>query len=96
MPVYLIISIILIIVAVIFAVQNASLVPVTFLIWDFEGSLVLILLLFFAAGVAIGILSSIPKFLKKNRDMKHHKRHIEHLEEKLQERKNSAIIDDNI
>jgi uncharacterized integral membrane protein len=54
-------------VVIIFALQNATPITVAFLIWRFEGSLALVLLLTFALGVVVGALISIPAIMKRRR-----------------------------
>lgn len=73
MPVRFIIVLILIILAVVLAVQNASAVPITFLFWSFDSSLALVLLLFFASGVAFGLLGNIPHIIKKKKELRQEK-----------------------
>jgi lipopolysaccharide assembly protein A len=62
---FLIVALGLAILTVIFALQNAIPVTVTFFIWQFEGSLALVLMLTFALGVLVSLLVSIPAMLKK-------------------------------
>ena len=51
--------------AALFALQNAVPVAVQFLKWRFTGSLALVLLSTFSAGVAAGIFVLIPSFLRR-------------------------------
>ena len=63
------ISIILSALAVIFALQNAQPVKVTFLHWSFDGSLVIILLLTFLVGVISAFIASIPGYIRMKREI---------------------------
>ncbi|MAZ41068.1 hypothetical protein CL654_03040 [bacterium] len=63
--IYFIISLVLVLVAVIFALSNSEAVEVQFLFWGYEGSLALILLLTFLLGMLTVLLSLIPGFFKK-------------------------------
>jgi uncharacterized integral membrane protein len=49
-----------------FAVQNSQATHVTFLTWSFEGPLVIVLLLSFAAGTAVALLATLPGAVKKS------------------------------
>jgi len=49
-----------------FAVQNSQHTQVTFLRWYFEGSLVIVLLLSFGAGVVTMFLAMLPGSLRKS------------------------------
>ena len=49
----------------IFILQNAIPVTVTFLVWQFEGSLVLVLSLAFALGIIVALLMFLAITLRK-------------------------------
>ena len=53
------------VIAIVFALQNAAPVTVSFLFWKFEASLALVLLLTFALGVVVSALISIPVLMKR-------------------------------
>ena len=57
---------IIVLVAVIFATQNAVIIPLIFLYWQFKGSLALILFLSFILGFILGVAIVLPKFFKKS------------------------------
>jgi putative membrane protein len=65
MPVYLIIAIIIAIVAVTFALLNASVVTVSLVFTSFESSLALVLLVTFGIGVLVGFLGVIPTIIRQ-------------------------------
>jgi uncharacterized integral membrane protein len=50
-------------ISVMFILQNTELVTVTFLAWQLEGSLALILFLAVASGIAITLLILLPSFI---------------------------------
>lgn len=52
--------------AVIFVVQNTATVAVTFLAWQLQGSLALVIFLAIATGVLITLLFSLPDLLRKS------------------------------
>lgn len=67
-------------VTVIFALQNLATVSITFLAWQLEGSLCLILLLAVLAGVIICILLTIPEVIQNHiniRTLKNQKKQLE-------------------
>jgi uncharacterized integral membrane protein len=47
-----------------FALQNTLPIAVTFLLWTFEGSLALVLLVAFASGVLVSLLLLAPAMIK--------------------------------
>lgn len=64
---FLILALLLALVTVIFIFQNTNLVIVSFLTWQFEGSLALLLLLTFIFGIIISLLVVIPLFFRRKR-----------------------------
>ena len=52
-----------------FAVQNAQQTQVSFLGWYFEGPLVIILLMTFAAGAVTAYLAVLPGYIRKSREL---------------------------
>lgn len=50
--------------AIVFALQNTAIVALSFLGWQFESSLALLILMAFAAGVTVSLLVSIPSAVK--------------------------------
>ena len=55
---------------VIFAIQNTTIVSVTFLSLKFESSIALILLIAFLLGVIVAMLFSLPYFYRYNKTIK--------------------------
>jgi putative membrane protein len=74
MNISLVFSLLVALVAVVFAVQNAQPVRVTVFSWYFESYLVVILLLSFAAGVLAALLASIPGRVRKNSELREYRR----------------------
>jgi putative membrane protein len=66
----LIFSLVLAIVAVIFALQNPQPMDVNLLFFQTEGSTALVLILTFGFGVLVGLLSSLPGRLRARRQLK--------------------------
>lgn len=64
MQIFVILALLIAIVAVVFAVQNTAAITVSFLVWSFEGSLALVLLLTLLAGFLISLLASMPGLIR--------------------------------
>lgn len=63
-------SLILAIIAVIFALQNPQTMDVNLLFFETQGSTALILMLTFALGIVVGLLSTLPKQWRARRKLK--------------------------
>jgi len=83
--VILLIILLILILAVIFAIQNSAVVPISYLIWDTEGSLAFILLLALIFGALIGLLVSLPTFIKNRKRITKQGKDIAALEATIQE-----------
>lgn len=81
MQFFLFLALLISIVLVLFAVQNATIVTVSFLTFHFEGSLAFILVMVFAAGFFSGILMSMPSLLRKGSALRKQNKQIKQLEE---------------
>lgn len=84
MPILIIFALIISLVAILFALQNAYSVSVGFLIWRFYGSLALILLLTLAIGILIGLLVTTPTILRRGWLSTRQKKQLTQLEEEYQ------------
>jgi len=96
MQVQLIVAIIVAILAVVFALQNAVPITVSFLTWKFESSLALVLLITIALGVIMSLLVSVPSMIKTRKMISGQKKRIKELEWNLQresERKKAEEIE---
>lgn len=69
MRIVIIVSLCVVALAVIFALQNAQPVVVNFINWSFEASLVIVLLLTFVAGLLSAFIVSIPWRVKMMREL---------------------------
>lgn len=85
MQAILIVTVCIIAVAVIFALQNAATVPVTFLFWSFSSSLALLLLGAFVLGIAAAILASLPSTIKRNRTIAGQRKALKEMENSVME-----------
>lgn len=73
--------------SVFFALQNNVPVTVTFLLWRFDGSLAMILLLAVALGAVIIALLTTPSTLRQQWQTAKHKRRIAELERESEEQR---------
>jgi putative membrane protein len=80
---FLVFGLILGALSVIFALQNIVPIAVTFLFWQIQGSLALILLLAVLMGVLVGGLLSIPEVWKNRGRFKDLKKQKDELEKSL-------------
>lgn len=64
-------------VSMVFSLQNAQKVQITFLAWFFEGPLVAVLLVTFLAGASAAWLFTLPARLRLRRELDTHRRHAE-------------------
>ena len=74
------------ILTVILALQNSIPVGVTFLMWNFEGSLALVLISTFALGLIMSLLISIPAIVKRRSTLSKQTKKITELENSSRER----------
>jgi lipopolysaccharide assembly protein A len=81
MYLFLFLALLICIVIVLFAVQNAALVTVTFLAFHFAGSLAFILVVVFALGVLSGMLMTVPSFWRKSAALREQRKKVRQLEE---------------
>lgn len=70
MRIGLISALVLAVVAVIFALQNPQMMEVNLLFFETEGSTALVLILTFAFGVLVGLISSLPGRIRARRKVK--------------------------
>ena len=64
MQIFIIFALMIAGVAIVFALQNLPAVTVTFLFWNFHGSLALVLLISVAVGFLISLLASLPGLIR--------------------------------
>lgn len=83
----LLLALIIAIIAVIFAVQNPAATTVSFIWWEFDSSLALVLLLTFAIGLLVGILAMTPAIIRRSISNSSRKKQISSLETELEDYK---------
>lgn len=64
------ITIVLLVIALIFAIQNTLIVSLRFLFWKFEGSLAFVTIIIFIVGFFAGWILEAGKVWKKNTQLK--------------------------
>ncbi len=64
MQIFIIVALVIAGMAIVFALQNITAVTVTFLFWNLQGSLALVLLLSVGVGVLISLLVSLPGLIR--------------------------------
>ncbi len=89
MQLFLILALIIAILAVVFAIQNAVPITITFFAWRYESSLALVLLLTLALGVVISLLVSAPAMIRRSLKISTQKKKIDEMEQALQKKENS-------
>ncbi len=85
MEIYLILAAILGIFIAVFAIQNAAAVTVKFLLWQFESSLAVLIILAMLAGMLLVFLISLPGRIKRRKELYDRDKKIRELERQLQE-----------
>lgn len=83
MRIFLVLALLVAFLAIVFALQNAAPVFVTFGVWRITASLALILLITLGLGLVIGLLVSTPALIKRNLRIAKYKRQITELEQDL-------------
>jgi uncharacterized integral membrane protein len=80
---YLIIALLLATLVAIFAVQNAAEITIRFLLWTFQSSVVVVILIALGVGALLAALVSLPQTLKARRRLKETEEKLERLSERL-------------
>ena len=83
MQIFLLISFVIAVLGIVFALQNAVPVTLAFLVWRIDSSLALVLLLALAAGVLVSFLATLPSLLKGGWTISGQKRQIKRLEAQI-------------
>lgn len=76
MRITFVLALVIVVLAAFFALQNAQTTHVTFFVWDFEGPLVMVLLVTFAAGILAGWLAALPSVWRRSRTIGQLKREL--------------------
>ncbi len=87
MLIFIILALLILFFAVIFALQNTVTTSVTFLFWHFSGSLALVLLVALGAGLLISFFAYLPSLLRGQWSMRRLRKQAGELESSLSEHK---------
>ena len=97
MPASILFALLIAMFAVVFALQNATTVTISFLVWKFDGSLALLLLLTLAIGFLVGWLATTPTIFRLRRERAGLKKEVVRLEEALaEERTRLQLIEEQM
>jgi len=77
--------------AVMFALQNPNVVPLTFFVWKFEQPLALFLLISMAIGALIISILTIPGWLRSRQQRNKHRKEVAELEDNLSKYRSNLI-----
>ena len=91
MQIFLLFALLIALVAVIFAVQNTALVTVSFLLWDIENSLAVILLVAVFAGVLISLFASLPGWVKNRLVVTNYRKKVKELDANLAKQSDKTL-----
>lgn len=80
MLIFVIVSLLLAVLAVILALQNATPTALTFLVWSFHGPLAIVLLIALATGVAITFFGLLPTLVRCRWTIRSQKKKLTELE----------------
>lgn len=76
---YLIVALLLATLVAVFAVQNAAEITIRFLVWTFQSSVVVVILISAGMGALLAALVSLPQTLKARRRLKESEAKLERL-----------------
>jgi uncharacterized integral membrane protein len=79
MQIFLLISLVIAVLGIVFALQNAIPVTLSFLVWRIDSSLALVLLIALGAGVLVSFLATLPSLLKGGWTVSGQKRELKRL-----------------
>lgn len=80
---YLVVSMVILLLGIVFALQNADETKVTFLIWEFKSSRAIVLFITFFTGIIIGVFTSLANLMRKDRIIKRQVKDIEKLQNRV-------------
>jgi GGDEF domain-containing protein/uncharacterized integral membrane protein len=84
MQLFVVLALAIALLAVIFALQNTTIISITFFAWQLRGSLAFFLLAVLVIGVLVGLLLSVPPLVRRSWFIARQKRQIEDLDWALQ------------
>ena len=91
MVLLVIVGLVMAIVAVLFALQNAAVVTVNFGVWQLEQSLAIVLLATLGLGIIISMLLSLPTILKRGWQNSQQRKKIDELKQQLRAKNQTTL-----
>jgi putative membrane protein len=79
----LIISLVIAFLSILFAIQNTTVIPIRFLIWETEGSVALVLFIALVAGALISYLATAPRQIRQRMTISSQRKKIAEVEGQL-------------
>ena len=86
-----IIGLMMAVLAVLFAFQNADIVTISFGVWEFKQSLAIVLIVTLGLGIIISLLLSLPTILKRGWQNTRYKKKITDLEAQLESQNKASL-----
>ncbi len=83
MQIFLLFSLVIAVLAIVFALQNAAVVTIIFLAWRFDGSLALVILVALGVGALVSLLASLPSLARGSWTIASQKRKVKQLESQI-------------
>lgn len=88
----LILALVIAIFSVVFALQNAMAITVSFLMWEIESSLALVLLVTLGVGIIVGLLGMAPNLIKKSLKISNQNKKIKQLQATIAEKETAVEL----
>ncbi len=83
MQIFLIFSFVIAFLAILFAIQNTTVISIRYLIWETEGSLALVLFIALVAGALISYLATAPGQIRQRMTISSQRKRIAEVENEL-------------
>ena len=87
----LILALVIAVLSVVFALQNAVVIPVSLLVWEVRSSLALVLLVTLALGIVVGLLAMAPSLIKRSIKISQQHKKIKQLQEAFADKEVSEL-----
>jgi lipopolysaccharide assembly protein A len=79
--IFLIFSLVIFLIGIIFALQNAHQIDINFLGWSYQGSLALIIVITLVLGIMIGVFTALSNIYKRDKIISYQALDLKRLEE---------------
>ncbi|MEX0966930.1 MAG: LapA family protein [Bacteroidia bacterium] len=81
---FVVLGVFILLLGIVFALQNSQVTPIKFLLWEFQGSLALVLAIVFVGGVLLGLFSIINNVWRRDRMISRQKKEMKNLNVQIQ------------